>query len=71
MANQREMEMNKQIDDLKRRIEMERLVENNEKDAQDTAQMLWMNYQAFIDIGFSEDQAYELLLERIRMSGRK
>jgi hypothetical protein len=50
---------------------MERLIENNEKDAQDTAQMLWMNYQAFIDIGFSEDQAYELLLERIRMSGRK
>jgi hypothetical protein len=71
MANQREMELNKQIEDLKRRIEMERLIENNEKDAQDTAQMLWMNYQAFIDIGFSEDQAYELLLERIRMSGRK
>jgi hypothetical protein len=71
MANQREMELNKQIEDLTRRIEMERLMENNEKDAQDTAQMLWMNYQAFIDIGFSEDQAYELLLERIRMSGRK
>jgi hypothetical protein len=71
MANQREMELNKQIEDLTRRIEMERLMENNEKDAQNTAQMLWMNYQAFIDIGFSEDQAYELLLERIRMSGRK
>ena len=71
MANQREIEMKKQIEDLTRRIEMERLMENNEKDAQDTAQMLWMNYQAFIDIGFSEDQAYELLLERIRMSGRK
>jgi len=71
MANQREIELQEQIQDLKRQIEMARLMENNEKNAQDAAQVLRMNYQAFIDVGFSEDQAYELLLETIRMNGRK
>lgn len=52
-------------------LEKEQLIEENARrikqfeQLQESAMQLWQLYSAFVSVGFSEDQAFELILEVI------
>ena len=64
----REKQVRDQIRDLQEQLERERVRKITGDNAQTAAEALRQNYDAFVDVGFTEDQAYELLLETLRMN---
>ena len=64
----REKQVRDQIKDLQEQLERERVRKITGDNAQTAAEALRQNYDAFVDVGFTEGQAYELLLETLRMN---
>lgn len=63
--------ISKQIDELKNQLEDARQQELYEKSAKDAATMLKALYDAYVFVGFAEEQAYELIQTTLKNQGGK
>jgi len=62
----REKQVKEQIKELQEQLSRETQRKVAGENAQTVAESLRMSYDAFIEVGFAEDQAYEMVLEIIR-----
>lgn len=62
----REKQVKEQIKELQEQLSREVQRKAAGENAQTVAESLRMSYDAFIEVGFTEDQAYEMVLEIIR-----
>lgn len=62
----REKQVEEQIKELQEQLSRETQRKVAGENAQAVAENLRMSYDAFIEVGFTEDQAYEMVLEIIR-----
>lgn len=62
----REKQVREQIEELKNQLSRESLRKSTEEAAQTVAEQLRAEYDAFIEVGFTEEQSYEMVLEIIR-----
>ena len=62
----REKQVREQIKELQEQLSRENLRKSSEENARTVAEMLRAEYDAFVEVGFTEEQAYEMVLEVIR-----
>lgn len=62
----REKQVKEQIKELQEQLSREAQRKVAGENAQTVAESFRMSYDAFIEVGFTEDQAYEMVLEIIR-----
>ena len=66
----REKQVREQIKELQEQLSRESLRKYSEENARTVAEMLRAEYDAFVEVGFTEEQAYEMVLEIIRSQGK-
>lgn len=66
----REKQVREQIKELQEQLSRESLRKSSEENARTVAGMLRAEYDAFVEVGFTEEQAYEMVLEVIRSQGK-
>lgn len=66
----REKQVREQIKELQEQLSRESLRKSSEENARTVAEMLRAEYDAFVEVGFTEEQAYEMVLEVIRSQGK-
>lgn len=66
----REKQVREQIKELQEQLSRENLRKSSEENARTVAEMLRAEYDAFVEVGFTEEQAYEMVLEIIRSQGK-
>lgn len=66
----REKQVREQIKELQEQLSRENLRKSSEENARTVAEMLRAEYDAFVEVGFTEEQAYEMVLETIRSQGK-
>lgn len=66
----REKQVREQIKELQEQLSRENLRKSSEENARTVAEMLRAEYDAFVEVGFTEEQAYEMVLEVIRSQGK-
>lgn len=66
----REKQVREQIKELQEQLSRESLRKSSEENARTVAEMLRAEYDAFVEVGFTEEQAYEMVLEIIRSQGK-
>lgn len=66
----REKQVREQIKELQEQLSRENLRKPSEENARTVAEMLRAEYDAFVEVGFTEEQAYEMVLEIIRSQGK-
>lgn len=66
----REKQVREQIKELQEQLSRENLRRSSEENARTVAEMLRAEYDAFVEVGFTEEQAYEMVLEIIRSQGK-
>lgn len=62
----RTKQVREQIKELQDQLSRENLRKSAEENAQTVAEALRAEYDAFVEVGFTEEQAYEMVLEIIR-----
>lgn len=62
----RTKQVREQIKELQDQLSRENLRKSAEENAQTVAEALRAEYDAFVEVGFTEEQAYEMVLEVIR-----
>ena len=62
----REKQVKEQIKDLQAQLTREHLRKDAQENAQTVAETLRAEYDAFIEVGFTEEQSFEMVLEIIR-----
>ena len=66
----REKQVREQIKERQEQLSRENLPKSSEEYARTVAEMLRAEYDAFVEVGFTEEQAYEMVLEIIRSQGK-
>lgn len=66
----REKQVIEQIKELQEQLSRENQRKSSEENARTVAEMLRAEYDAFVEVGFTEEQAYEMVLEVIRSQGK-
>lgn len=66
----REKQVREQIKELQEQLSRENLRKSSEENARTVAEMIRAEYDAFVEVGFTEEQAYEMVLEIIRSQGK-
>ena len=66
----REKQVREQIKELQEQLSRENLRKSSDENARTVAEMLRAEYDAFVEVGFTEEQAYEMVLEIIRSQGK-
>lgn len=66
----REKQVREQIKELQEQLSRESLRKSSEENARTIAEILRAEYDAFVEVGFTEEQAYEMVLEIIRSQGK-
>ena len=66
----REKQVREQIKELQEQLSRENLRKSSAENARTVAEMLRAEYDAFVEVGFTEEQAYEMVLEIIRSQGK-
>ena len=62
----RTKQVREQIKELQDQLSRENMRKSAEENAQTVAEALRAEYDAFVEVGFTEEQAYEMVLEVIR-----
>lgn len=62
----RTKQVREQIKELQDQLSRENMRKSAEESAQTVAEALRAEYDAFVEVGFTEEQAYEMVLEVIR-----
>ena len=66
----REKQVREQIKELQEQLSRENLRKSSDENARTVAEMLRAEYGAFVEVGFTEEQAYDMVLEIIRSQGK-